>query len=77
MLDEARHDRRYPGEGELWLDQLLDVVPADMPVSLEVPRLAVAGRSARERAELAGQALGRFLGRYEARASPGEAAVTA
>ncbi len=68
MLDEARHDRRYPGEGELWLDQLLDAIPTDMPISVEVPRLAVAGRPALERAELAGQALGRFLRRHEGRA---------
>jgi sugar phosphate isomerase/epimerase len=77
MLDEARHDRRYPGEGELWLDQLVDAVPPDMPISLEVPRLAVAGRSARDRAELAGQALGRFLDRHEARATAANAGVTA
>ena len=34
---EARSDRLLPGEGELWLDRLLAAIPADMPISVEVP----------------------------------------
>lgn len=39
---EARSARRFPGEGELDLAGLLRVLPADLPVSLEVPTQALA-----------------------------------
>jgi hypothetical protein len=33
MLQEARHDRLYPGEGELWLGDILDAMPPGVPNS--------------------------------------------
>jgi sugar phosphate isomerase/epimerase len=76
MLDEARHDRRYPGEGELPLDDLLDALPPDVPISVEVPHRATAGQTVLERAERAGAALGRYLERYEARTAASNRGVT-
>ena len=67
MLAEARSDRRYPGEGELPLDELLDALPADMPISIEVPRTIHASRSVAERAGMAGEALRAYLDHYRAR----------
>jgi sugar phosphate isomerase/epimerase len=63
MLAEARGDRQYPGEGELWLDRLLDSMPRDMPISVEVPNRRHAGKSVMERASIAGGALRAFLAR--------------
>lgn len=37
---DAMFARRVPGEGELALDALIAALPADMPVSVEVPNLA-------------------------------------
>lgn len=50
LADEARNDRRYPGEGELPLRELLRQVPDDLPIGVEVPSRAQAGRSVAERA---------------------------
>lgn len=36
LVDEARHHRRPPGEGELPLAELLAVLPADVTLSVEV-----------------------------------------
>lgn len=36
LLDEARHHRRLPGDGELPLAELLAVLPADVTLSVEV-----------------------------------------
>ena len=58
LVHEARSDRLYPGEGELWLDEVLDVLPPGIPISIEVPRIVHATRTVQERAQLAG---GRFL----------------
>jgi sugar phosphate isomerase/epimerase len=69
MLHEARHDRLYPGEGELWLDDILDAMPLGIPISIEVPRIIHANRSVRDRAKLAGDALRLYLARYHDRAS--------
>ncbi|MFX8809325.1 hypothetical protein ABTM66_19850, partial [Acinetobacter baumannii] len=34
---EARGARLYPGEGELWLADLLAARPADIPIAVEAP----------------------------------------
>jgi len=65
----SRHDRLYPGEGELWLDDILDAMPLGIPISIEVPRIIHANCSVRDRAKLAGDALRLYLARYRDRAS--------
>lgn len=37
LMRQAREDRRLPGEGGLDLDGLLDAMPGDYPISLELP----------------------------------------
>jgi sugar phosphate isomerase/epimerase len=59
--DEARHNRLYPGEGELWLGAFLDAFPPDTPVAVEAPNAAFAHLPAAERARLAGAAARRLL----------------
>ena len=61
--DEARSNRRYPGEGELWLDAFLDAFPPDIPIAVEAPVAAFAHLPAAERARLAGAATRRLLQR--------------
>jgi sugar phosphate isomerase/epimerase len=61
IVAEARGGRMFPGDGELWLHALLDLLPDGTPLSLEVPRQQDARRSARERAQLAAKAMHRFL----------------
>lgn len=60
-LAEARGGRMYPGEGELWMQALLDVLPEDIPLSIEVPRAIDAEKSVAERAKLAAEAMRRFF----------------
>jgi len=67
LAQESRNDRLLPGEGDLWLDALFDALPDDIPISVEVPRSVDRGRSARERAVIAGDAARRYLARYRAR----------
>lgn len=43
-LEEARTERRVPGEGDLPLAEILNIVPRNVVVSLEVPELAKAKR---------------------------------
>lgn len=50
LADEARYDRRYPGEGQLPLLELLQAVPADLPIGVEVPSRAHAAWSVADRA---------------------------
>jgi sugar phosphate isomerase/epimerase len=59
--DEARYNRLYPGEGELWLDAFLDAFAPDTPVAVEAPNAAFAHLPAAERARLAGAATRRLL----------------
>jgi sugar phosphate isomerase/epimerase len=68
LLREARSDRLYPGEGALWLDEVLDVMPPGIPISIEVPRIIHATRTVQERAQLAADALRCYLDRYRDRA---------
>jgi sugar phosphate isomerase/epimerase len=59
---ESRYNRLYPGDGELPLQALLRAVPADLPVSVEVPNAAAqATRSPFERARYAGASVRRVL----------------
>lgn len=50
---ESRTARLLPGEGSLWLDRLLDVLPADVGLSVEAPSARHAHLSATERARRA------------------------
>lgn len=54
ILEEARSNRQFPGEGDIDLTALLALFP-DIPISLEVPadRLRDKGVTAEERARLA------------------------
>jgi sugar phosphate isomerase/epimerase len=61
--DEARRNRLYPGDGELWLDAFLDAFPPHTPVAVEAPNAACARLSVAERAKLAGAATRRLLRR--------------
>jgi sugar phosphate isomerase/epimerase len=65
-LAEARGGRLYPGDGELWLQDLVALLPADIPLSVEVPRAIDAGRSVAERARQAAEAMHRFFARVAA-----------
>jgi sugar phosphate isomerase/epimerase len=59
LIRQARGDRLFPGEGGLDLRGLLRALPADLPMSLEIPH---AGRLApRERARRAIEATKRLL----------------
>jgi len=59
IIRQARSDRLFPGEGELDLKGLLRALPADLPISLEIP---VARKiEPFERARLALEATRKFL----------------
>lgn len=49
---EARTRRLYPGEGGLWLEDLVRAVPAGTPIAVEAPSALHAGLSPAERARL-------------------------
>ena len=61
LAQEARTGRLHPGEGGLWLNALLDVLPDGLPISLEVPHpgFGTKGYEARARDTIA--AFRRFL----------------
>lgn len=62
LLFQARCERKFPGEGGLELAGLLDTLPADIPLSLEVPTEELAKTvGALERAKRAHAATLRFL----------------
>jgi sugar phosphate isomerase/epimerase len=67
IVAEARGGRRYPGEGELPLHELLDAVVPGTPLSVEVARAANLGRSARDLAGAAAEAMDRFMAAREGR----------
>ena len=50
---ESRTARLLPGEGGLWLHELLDALPRDIPISIEAPSARHAGLPAAERARIA------------------------
>jgi len=68
---EAMEDRQFPGEGALWLDELLDALPAGIAMSVEIPHLASASLPPGERAQRACEASRRFLARRDAVARGG------
>ncbi len=53
---EARTARLYPGEGDLWLADLIGALPADTPIAVEAPTARHAGLSLAEQASLAAAA---------------------
>jgi sugar phosphate isomerase/epimerase len=67
LLQEARSDRLYPGDGALWLDELMALLPADVPLAIEVPQASLANASVAERAADAAAALKNFLARGHSR----------
>jgi len=49
---ESRTARLLPGEGGLWLEDLLEALPSDIPISIEAPSARHAHLPAAERARL-------------------------
>lgn len=64
LMAEARGGRYLPGEGELPLAQLVDSLPAGLPMGVEAPCADHEGLPVIERGRLAGLAAHRFLDRY-------------
>jgi len=60
---ESRTARLLPGEGSLWLDEMLDALPADIAISIEAPAAKNAHLPAAERARLALAATQRLMSR--------------
>lgn len=58
---ESRTARLLPGEGGLWLQELLDALPRQIPISIEAPSARHAQLPAAERAKLALEATMGFL----------------
>jgi sugar phosphate isomerase/epimerase len=67
LREESLRDRRYPGEGELWLAELMDALPRDVAIDLETPCAKDRALPAAERARRAGDAARRFLAAYRER----------
>ena len=59
---EARGARLLPGEGDLWLKELMATLPNDVWISVETPHASVSGLSFTEMAQRAMDATRRFLG---------------
>ncbi|HEU4353465.1 MAG TPA: sugar phosphate isomerase/epimerase [Burkholderiales bacterium] len=59
IIRQARSDRLFPGEGALELERLLKALPADLPLSLEVP--VSRPMSALDRARRALEAMRRLI----------------
>jgi sugar phosphate isomerase/epimerase len=55
ILRQARNERRFPGDGDCDLGELLNSLPASIPLSLEIPtrQLYEQGVSALQRAQMA------------------------
>lgn len=71
LRTEALRHRLDPGEGELWLFELMDALPPEVTIDLETPCARYAALPPRERAAIAGDALRRFLAAWrEARRAP-------
>ncbi len=66
LIREARGGRLDPGAGSLWLDELFDLLPDDVAISIEVPGAAPADASLKERTRRAADALDLWLARYRA-----------
>jgi sugar phosphate isomerase/epimerase len=66
--EESLRHRLYPGDGELPLFDLMDVLRPNVTIDLETPCAADAHLPFDERARRAGEAARRFLAAYRARA---------
>jgi sugar phosphate isomerase/epimerase len=64
LRQEARAGRLYPGEGELPLFELMNALPKDIALDIEVPCERVAHLPPMEQAQLAAEATRRFLSAY-------------
>ncbi len=53
LIQEARFDRLFPGEGALPLPEMLAALPRGLPISVEVPRASMTGCSAQAKAKAA------------------------
>lgn len=60
-IAEARGARLLPGEGDLWLKELMAQLPRDIWISVETPHASVAGLSFTEKAKRGMQATRAFL----------------
>ena len=58
---ESRTSRCLPGEGDLWLPELLRALPSDVAISVEAPTARYAGLPSGDRAKLALAATRRVL----------------
>jgi sugar phosphate isomerase/epimerase len=70
LRQEARAGRLYPGEGELPLFALMDALPKNIPLDIELPCERVAHLPAMEQARLAADATRRFLRAYTEAGGP-------
>ncbi len=59
LRKEARGNRLYPGEGELWLDELMDALRSDIWIDVEAP--CAGDATAEQKASDAAAATARFL----------------
>jgi sugar phosphate isomerase/epimerase len=62
LIAEARTGRLYPGEGELWLSELLRSLPAELPITVEAPCAKYAALTPQERAIQLGRCTRELLG---------------
>ena len=69
LIAEARGGRLNPGDGNLWLDALFDVLPDDIAISIEVPGASPAGASVKERTQRAAKALEVWLAAYRSKSA--------
>jgi sugar phosphate isomerase/epimerase len=67
LRDESVNNRRYPGEGELPLDELLAALRADIVIEIEIPAAEHSTKPIVERARLCAQRSRTFLEGYQAR----------
>ena len=63
LRDESVNRRRYPGEGELPLEELLAALPAEIVIEAEIPTLEHAAEPIAERARICAQRCRDFLER--------------
>lgn len=68
LHEESVHDRLYPGEGALWLDDFVDALPPGIPLNVEAPHRRHAADSPLDRARAALAATRLFLERHYATA---------
>lgn len=61
LATEARTRRLHPGEGALWLNELLDALPDCLPIGLEVPHPSFVGTPYIERARQSMRAMTQFM----------------